>query len=73
MLDQHTHAQANRTQLFGVYSEVKGYVCCAVPDMVAPMWVGLTFAGVLLCTVAGLSALNPSPERHLALDEACTH
>lgn len=41
----HLHAQANRTQLFGVYSEVKGYVCCGVPDMVSPTWTSLTFAG----------------------------
>lgn len=37
--------QAGRDQLFGVYSEVKGYICCSVPDMFAPMWTGLTMAG----------------------------
>lgn len=30
-----------------MYSEVKGYICCSVPDMLAPMWTGLTMAGVL--------------------------
>lgn len=31
--------------MFKVYSEVKGYICCAVPDLVTPMWTGLTMAG----------------------------
>jgi hypothetical protein len=37
--------QADRKEMFRMYSEVKGYVCCSVPDMVAPMWTGLTMAG----------------------------
>jgi hypothetical protein len=45
--------QANRTQLFGVYSEVKGYICCSVPDVLSPMWIGLTFAGA--CVVPWVS------------------
>jgi hypothetical protein len=37
--------KASREQLLPVYSEVKGLVCCMVPDMFASMWTGLTFAG----------------------------
>lgn len=38
--------QADRTRMFKMYSEVKGYLCCSVPDMLSPMWTGLTMAGV---------------------------
>jgi hypothetical protein len=33
--------------MFAMYSEVKGYMCCSVPDMLTPMWTGLTMAGRL--------------------------
>jgi hypothetical protein len=36
---------ASREELMPVYSEIKGFVCCAVPDMFGSMWTGLTFAG----------------------------
>jgi hypothetical protein len=37
--------KASREQLMPVYTEVKGLVCCMVPDIFASMWTGLTFAG----------------------------
>jgi hypothetical protein len=37
--------KASREQLMPVYTEVKGLVCCMVPDIFATMWTGLTFAG----------------------------
>lgn len=37
--------KASREELLPVYSEVKGLVCCMVPDIFASMWTGLTFAG----------------------------
>eukprot|EP00879_Flechtneria_rotunda_P025064 GHRR01026603.1.p1 GENE.GHRR01026603.1~~GHRR01026603.1.p1 ORF type:complete len:242 (-),score=66.94 GHRR01026603.1:241-933(-) len=38
--------RASRDELMPVYGEVKGFVCCAVPDMFTSMWTGLTFSGV---------------------------
>lgn len=32
-------------------ADVKGFVCCAVPDTFASMWIGLTFAGAAALTV----------------------
>jgi hypothetical protein len=39
--------KASREQLLPVYTEVKGLVCCMVPNIFATMWTGLTFAGGL--------------------------
>jgi hypothetical protein len=39
--------KASREQLMPVYTEVKGLVCCMVPNIFATMWTGLTFAGGL--------------------------
>lgn len=38
-------SKASREELLPIYSEVKGLVCCLVPDVFASMWTGLTFAG----------------------------
>lgn len=34
-----------RDGLLPVYGDVKGLVCCLVPDFMTSMWIGLSFAG----------------------------
>lgn len=45
----------DRDALIPVYQDVKGLVCCAVPDAVASMWTALTFAGVFALALAFVS------------------
>lgn len=51
-----------------MYSEVKGYLCCSVPDMLSPMWTGLTMAGVfavvlIIATFFYISKLDHAPRK----------
>jgi hypothetical protein len=52
--------QASQAEMFKMYSEVKGYICCSVPDMLAPMWTGLTMAGVSYSHVLVQKDMNPN-------------
>ncbi|WIA38305.1 hypothetical protein OEZ86_001645 [Tetradesmus obliquus] len=60
--------KASREQLLPVYSEVKGLVCCMVPDIFASMWTGLTFAGVfafalIVCAFFFIGKIDHAPRK----------
>eukprot|EP00878_Enallax_costatus_P042646 GHUV01050075.1.p1 GENE.GHUV01050075.1~~GHUV01050075.1.p1 ORF type:complete len:277 (+),score=57.47 GHUV01050075.1:182-1012(+) len=57
-----------RDGMIPVYGDVKGLVCCLVPDFLSSMWIGLTFAGIfafalIFCTFFYIGKLDKTPRK----------